>query len=60
MLKYSLYTRKFYIRRNNNKVSSTETGRIGIADLPEVIQKSECKHAFLINDEKILSPLRNL
>ena len=37
MLKYSLYTRKFYIRRNNNKVSSTETGRIGIADLPEVI-----------------------
>ena len=30
--------RKFYIRRNNNKVDSVETGRIVIAHLlPEVI-----------------------
>ena len=29
----SLETRKFYIRRNNNKVNSIETERIFIADL---------------------------
>ena len=28
-----LITRKFYIRRNNNKVNAIETGNIDIADL---------------------------
>ena len=31
--KHLLKTRKFYIRRNNNKVDSIETGRIVIAHL---------------------------
>ena len=32
-MKQSVRPWKFYIRRNNNKVNSIETGRIVIADL---------------------------
>ena len=42
--------RKFYIRRNNNKVDTIETGRIVIAYLLPCM----CTTFFLINDDKIL------
>ena len=58
----SFKTRKFYIRMNNNKVDSTETLRIVIADfLPwSGLQKRMYTTLFLINDNKILSSLLNL
>ena len=30
---YSVHSRKFYIKKNNNKADSIETGRIAIAHL---------------------------
>ena len=53
---------KFYIRRNNNKVDSIETSRIVIAHLLRYGDLEKCivQHAFLINDDKILSSLLNL
>ena len=55
-------TGKFYIRRNNNKVDSIETGRIGIAHYFSRSDLEKCMYSmlFLINNGKILSSLLNL
>ena len=45
-MKY-LYSRKFYIRRNNNKVNSIETGRIVIADLLPLSDLGKCMYTTL-------------
>ena len=60
--KCSLQARKLHIRRNNNKVDSTETARIVVADLISWsdLEKVHEHHAFLINDDKILLSLLNL
>ena len=52
-------TRKFYIRRNNNKVDFIETGLIAIVDLLSWrnLENVYIHHAFWINDNKILSSL---
>ena len=50
-------TRKLYVRRNNNKVDLIEIGRIVIVHL---LRRVHVHHAFLINDDKILSLLLNL
>ena len=55
-------SRKFYTRRNNNKVDPIETGRIVITHLLLRSDLETCMlhHDFLINDDKILSSLLNL
>ena len=55
-------TRKFFIRRNNNKVDFIETGLIVIADLLswrnlENVTPRIWHHAFWINHNKIISSL---
>ena len=42
----SVAARKLYVRRNNKKIDSIETGHV--------------HHAFLINDDKVLSSSFNL
>ena len=44
-----LITRKFYIRRNNNKVNAIETGNIAIADLLSWSGLENCMHTTLYN-----------
>ena len=57
-----LKTRRFYIRRNNNKVDSIETGNIVLAYL--LLLTAYAKRMYdtlsLINDDKILLSLLNL
>ena len=40
-------SRKFYIRRNNNKVNSIKTGRIAIADLLPLSDLEKCMYTTL-------------
>ena len=56
-----LTSRKFYTRRNNNKVDAIETGCIVIALLLPWSDLEKCMYcAFLINDDNVLSSLLNL
>ena len=48
------------MRRNNNKVDSSETGRIVNAHLLPWFRKMHECHDFVINDDKILSSLLSL
>ena len=58
---FMVLARKVYIRKNNKKADSIETGRIVIALLrPSSDLKSACTPRLLINDDKILSSLLNL
>ena len=41
-------TRKFYIRRNNNKVDSIETGPIVIAYLPPLSDFKKCMYTTFL------------
>ena len=54
ILKKFIQSRKFYVRRNNNKADSVETRRIVIAPFAPLnsFRKLHVHHAFLINDNK--------
>ena len=58
----SKYSRKFYMRRNSNKIDSIEIGRMVIAHLlPRSNQENYLYIRFFsITDDKLLSPLLSL
>ena len=55
-----LFSKKFYIRRNNHKVDSIETGRKDNTHFLPRNELEKCiRHVFIIKDDKILPSLLN-